>query len=126
MQGWTKKVVSKDDWEKKLAAVKVYKEDMNKLVMDFLVTEVGYRSKAEVTAHPDTVMIDLGIQSMLRRKLQIVSFMSSNGCRAMWTRLIYSKKNQTPSLVLILPPSPIEWRYAKQFRVVTYSKQLSE
>ena len=39
-QGWTKKVVSKDDWEKKLAAVKVYKEDMNKLVMDFLVTEV--------------------------------------------------------------------------------------
>ena len=40
IQGWTKKVVSKDDWEKKLATVKVYKEDMNKLVMDFLVTEV--------------------------------------------------------------------------------------
>lgn len=40
MQGWTKKVVSKDDWEKKLAAVKVYKEDMNNLVMNFLVTEV--------------------------------------------------------------------------------------
>ena len=40
MQGWTKKVISKDDWEKKLAAVKVYKEDMNTLVMDFLVTEV--------------------------------------------------------------------------------------
>lgn len=51
MQGWTKKVVSKDDWEKKLAAVKVYKEDMNKLVMDFLVTEVGSHSKAEVTSH---------------------------------------------------------------------------
>lgn len=47
MQGWTKKVVSKDDWEKKLAAVKVYKEDMNKLVMDFLVTEVVPHGKAK-------------------------------------------------------------------------------
>lgn len=47
MQAWTKKVISKDDWEKKLAAVKVYKEDMNKLVMDFLVTEVGSPSQAE-------------------------------------------------------------------------------
>lgn len=47
MQGWTKKVVSKDDWEKKLAAVKVYKEDMNKLVMDFLVTEVVSHSRAQ-------------------------------------------------------------------------------
>ena len=46
MQAWTKKVISKDDWDKKLANVKVYKEDMNKLVMDFLVTEVGTPSKA--------------------------------------------------------------------------------
>lgn len=43
LQAWTKKVVSKDDWEKKLAAVKVAKEDMNRLVMDFLVTEVSCR-----------------------------------------------------------------------------------
>ena len=43
LQAWTKKVVSKDDWEKKLAAVKVAKEDMNRLVMNFLVTEVSYR-----------------------------------------------------------------------------------
>jgi len=41
VQAWTKKTVSKDDWEKKLAAVKIYKEDMNKLVMNFLVTEVS-------------------------------------------------------------------------------------
>jgi len=41
VQAWTKKTVSKDDWEKKLAAVKIYKEDMNKLVMNFLVTEAS-------------------------------------------------------------------------------------
>lgn len=35
--------MSEDDWEKKLAAVKIYKEDMNKLVMNFLVTEVDLR-----------------------------------------------------------------------------------
>lgn len=40
-QAWTKKTISKDDWEKKLAAVKIYKEDMNKLVMNFLVTEAS-------------------------------------------------------------------------------------
>ena len=29
-----------DDWERKLAAVKIKKDDMNRLVMNFLVTEV--------------------------------------------------------------------------------------
>ena len=41
LQAWTKKVITKDDWEKKLAAVKIAKEDMNRLVMNFLVTEVS-------------------------------------------------------------------------------------
>lgn len=29
-----------DDWERKLASVKIRKEDMNRLIMNFLVTEV--------------------------------------------------------------------------------------
>ncbi|WIA11855.1 hypothetical protein OEZ85_011941 [Tetradesmus obliquus] len=37
----SKKSISNEQWEAKLAAVKVAKEDMNKLVMNFLVTE-GY------------------------------------------------------------------------------------
>jgi hypothetical protein len=32
--------VGKDDWERKLAAVELRKEDLNQLVMNFLVTEV--------------------------------------------------------------------------------------
>jgi hypothetical protein len=41
-----KKLVTKEEWEKKLQNVKIRKEDMNKLVMNFLVTE-GYVEAAE-------------------------------------------------------------------------------
>lgn len=57
----SKKVITKEDWEKKLSEVKIRKEDMNKLVMNFLVTE-GYVEAAEKfqmesATEPD---IDLG------------------------------------------------------------------
>ncbi|XP_043808598.1 protein GID8 homolog isoform X4 [Manihot esculenta] len=42
----SKKVITREDWEKKLNDVKIRKEDMNKLVMNFLVTE-GYVDAAE-------------------------------------------------------------------------------
>ena len=41
MQSTSKKVITKEEWEKNLNHVKIRKEDMNKLVMNFLVTE-GY------------------------------------------------------------------------------------
>lgn len=46
LQATSKKVITRVDWEKKLNNVKVRKEDMNKLVMNFLVTE-GYVEAAE-------------------------------------------------------------------------------
>ncbi|KAL4556815.1 hypothetical protein LXL04_034978 [Taraxacum kok-saghyz] len=46
MQATSKKVITRDEWEKKLNDVKIRKEDMNKLVMNFLVTE-GYVDAAE-------------------------------------------------------------------------------
>ncbi|KAK4386613.1 protein GID8 [Sesamum angolense] len=46
LEATTKKVITRADWEKKLNDVKVRKEDMNKLVMNFLVTE-GYVEAAE-------------------------------------------------------------------------------
>ncbi|XP_058095442.1 protein GID8 homolog isoform X2 [Magnolia sinica] len=42
----SKKVITRAEWEKKLNDVKIRKEDMNKLVMNFLVTE-GYVEAAE-------------------------------------------------------------------------------
>ncbi|KAL0908747.1 hypothetical protein M5K25_023256 [Dendrobium thyrsiflorum] len=42
----SKKVITREEWEKKLMDVKIRKEDMNKLVMNFLVTE-GYVDAAE-------------------------------------------------------------------------------
>ncbi|PWA61138.1 lisH and RanBPM domains containing protein [Artemisia annua] len=46
MPATSKKVITRDEWEKKLNDVKIRKEDMNKLVMNFLVTE-GYVDAAE-------------------------------------------------------------------------------
>lgn len=43
----SKKVITREQWEKKLASIKVKKEDMNKLVMNFLVTE-GYLDAAKL------------------------------------------------------------------------------
>ncbi|XP_050368511.1 protein GID8 homolog isoform X2 [Argentina anserina] len=42
----SKKVITREEWEKKLNDVKIKKEDMNKLVMNFFVTE-GYVDAAE-------------------------------------------------------------------------------
>lgn len=45
-QAQSKRVITREEWEKKLNDVKIRKEDMNKLVMNFLVTE-GYVDAAE-------------------------------------------------------------------------------
>ncbi|XP_064935628.1 protein GID8 homolog isoform X1 [Musa acuminata AAA Group] len=45
-QPMSKKVITREEWERKLKDVKIRKEDMNKLVMNFLVTE-GYVEAAE-------------------------------------------------------------------------------
>lgn len=45
-QASSKKVITREEWEKKLDEVNIRKEDMNKLVMNFLVTE-GYVDAAE-------------------------------------------------------------------------------
>nr|XP_018631583.1 protein GID8 homolog [Nicotiana tomentosiformis] len=42
----SKKVITREEWEKRLSDVKIRKEDMNRLVMNFLVTE-GYVEAAE-------------------------------------------------------------------------------
>jgi glucose-induced degradation protein 8 len=39
-------MITRDEWERKLKEVKIRKEDMNRLIMNFLVTE-GYVDAAE-------------------------------------------------------------------------------
>ena len=41
LQASDKKRIPNDEWERKLGEVKIRKEDMNKLVMNFFTTEVG-------------------------------------------------------------------------------------
>eukprot|EP01114_Cavostelium_apophysatum_P017705 TRINITY_DN5323_c0_g1_i1.p1 TRINITY_DN5323_c0_g1~~TRINITY_DN5323_c0_g1_i1.p1 ORF type:complete len:231 (-),score=57.77 TRINITY_DN5323_c0_g1_i1:45-737(-) len=40
------KIITKDEWEKRLADVKISKEDLNKIVMNYLIIE-GYKDAAE-------------------------------------------------------------------------------
>lgn len=41
VQAGNKKRISAEEWQRKLREVRVAKEDMNRVVMNFLVTEVG-------------------------------------------------------------------------------------
>eukprot|EP00887_Chlorella_sp_A99_P006568 scaffold3.g6568.t1 len=45
----SRRTISKEEWDRRLAGVAVHKEDMNRLVMNFLVTE-GYADAARVFA----------------------------------------------------------------------------
>lgn len=51
-QAATKKKVSKEEWERKLASVELRKDDLNQLVMNFLVTEVSAASPSARIALP--------------------------------------------------------------------------
>ncbi len=39
-QSSSKRTISKEDWEKRLSEVRIGKEEMNRLIMNFFVTEV--------------------------------------------------------------------------------------
>jgi hypothetical protein len=41
LQSSTKRIISPEEWDRRLAAVKLSKVEMNKLVMNFLVIEVS-------------------------------------------------------------------------------------
>ncbi|KAH9289737.1 hypothetical protein KI387_033854, partial [Taxus chinensis] len=70
----SKKVITKEDWEKKLNDVKIRKEDMNKLVMNFLVTE-GYveaaeRFRTESGTEPEIDLATITDRMAVRRAVQ--------------------------------------------------------
>lgn len=49
-QAASKRTISKDEWEKRLSEVRIGKEEMNRLIMNFFVTEVGVPSPLCMTA----------------------------------------------------------------------------
>jgi hypothetical protein len=63
----SKKVATRDEWERKLRDVKIRKEDMNRLVMNFLVTE-GFVDAA------DKFRIESGTQRITRFTLPLLNF----------------------------------------------------
>ncbi|GLJ51206.1 hypothetical protein SUGI_1089540 [Cryptomeria japonica] len=61
MQSFARKEIKKDEWGKRLNDVKIRKEEMNKLIMNFLVTEdyveAAEKFQLELVTKPD---LDLG------------------------------------------------------------------
>uniref|UniRef100_A0A7I4A0G9 CTLH domain-containing protein n=1 Tax=Physcomitrium patens TaxID=3218 RepID=A0A7I4A0G9_PHYPA len=62
----SKKVVTKEEWEKNLREVKIWKEDMNRLVMNFLVTE-GYVDAVKKFLHESGTQPDVDIGTIFDR-----------------------------------------------------------
>ncbi|KAG9285822.1 hypothetical protein G9A89_013247 [Geosiphon pyriformis] len=62
----TKKVATRDEWEKKLAEVKISKTDLNKLVMNYLVIE-GYKDAAEKFSQECGLQPNIDLESIQDR-----------------------------------------------------------
>lgn len=74
IQAGSKKVISMDDWKRKLRSVDVRKEDMNKLVMNFLVTE-GFADaveKFQLESGTNRILFHIFIYSFLSIFLSLV------------------------------------------------------
>ncbi|KAF6167608.1 hypothetical protein GIB67_031191 [Kingdonia uniflora] len=70
----SKKVITRDEWEKKLKQVKIRKEDMNKVVMNFLVTEgfvdAAQRFQMESGTQPDTDLATITDRMAVKNAVQ--------------------------------------------------------
>ncbi|KAI3835848.1 hypothetical protein MKW92_031265 [Papaver armeniacum] len=70
----SKKVITRVDWEKKLNDVKIRKEDMNKLVMNFLVTEgfveAAEKFKMESGTEPDIDLATITDRMAVKKAVQ--------------------------------------------------------
>ncbi|KAB2082030.1 hypothetical protein ES319_A05G171300v1 [Gossypium barbadense] len=70
----SKKLISREEWEKRLNNVKIRKEDTNKLVMNFLVTE-GYveaaeKFRMESGTHPDIDLATITDRMAVKKAVQ--------------------------------------------------------
>uniref|UniRef100_A0ACD5VMN2 Uncharacterized protein n=1 Tax=Avena sativa TaxID=4498 RepID=A0ACD5VMN2_AVESA len=70
----SKKVVTRDEWERKLREVEIRKEDMNRLVMNFLVTEgladAADRFRLESGTQPDIDLASITDRMEVKRAVQ--------------------------------------------------------
>lgn len=87
-QPMSKKVITREEWERKLKDVKIRKEDMNKLVMNFLVTE-GYVEAAE------KFRVESGTERILphcfkeQRKRKMISWQGFRLCYSCWFSAVW-------------------------------------
>lgn len=88
-QSSSRRTISKDEWSRKLAAVKLRKDDMNRLVMNFLVTEVRtvaslVESWDALASAPDSVASSPNTCIRMRSHLQLCWCCSAYVWRRLW------------------------------------------
>lgn len=70
----SKKLITREEWEKKLSDVKIKKEDTNKLVMNFLVTEgfvdVAEKFRMESGTEPDIDLATISDRMAVKKAVQ--------------------------------------------------------
>eukprot|EP00179_Madagascaria_erythrocladioides_P028354 CAMPEP_0198340738 /NCGR_PEP_ID=MMETSP1450-20131203/45942_1 /TAXON_ID=753684 ORGANISM="Madagascaria erythrocladiodes, Strain CCMP3234" /NCGR_SAMPLE_ID=MMETSP1450 /ASSEMBLY_ACC=CAM_ASM_001115 /LENGTH=231 /DNA_ID=CAMNT_0044045731 /DNA_START=27 /DNA_END=722 /DNA_ORIENTATION=+ len=76
-----KKVISRDEWEQKLAKVQVSKSDLNRLVMNYLVIE-GYKEAAEKFAEESGAVPEVELSSIADRMATRMAIQSGDVQRA--------------------------------------------
>ncbi|KAL4310250.1 hypothetical protein GQ457_01G046680 [Hibiscus cannabinus] len=73
----TRYLISREAWEKKLNHVRIRKEDMNALVMNFLVTE-GYAEAAEIFRLESGTELDMDLETIKDRTAVIHALKCGN------------------------------------------------
>ncbi|KAF9372148.1 hypothetical protein CPB97_001425 [Podila verticillata] len=66
--GMGKKTISRDEWSAKLAEVQVDREDLNKLIMNYLIIE-GYKDAAEKFSHESGAKPPVNLESIQDRMI---------------------------------------------------------
>ncbi|KAG0353793.1 Glucose-induced degradation complex subunit [Podila minutissima] len=66
--GLTKKIISRDEWDAKLADVQVDREDLNKLIMNYLIIE-GFKNAAEEFSHESGAKPPVNLESIEDRTI---------------------------------------------------------
>lgn len=110
-QSSSKRTITKEDWEKRLQAVKVSREDLNKLVMNFFVTE-GYLDAAEAFSKESGTEAGTDLEQLTVRHNHACDRMEDGEHLRVWTNQSLRLFPKFPMMISFLFRTA--WRYAER------------
>lgn len=129
-----RRTIAPDAWEARLAAVRLAKEDMNRLVMNFLVTEVcvcrmharavGHRLRARAAGGNRATPAPPAAKARNENyRLPPLARNETNTCRATSTRRARLRPSRARRPAWSCPPSLTAWRCARRSRAATWRRR---